>query len=114
MNQRPATIYDQPLAGLLPDPEGPRFYGNVDNRLEVNLGHAQHHVAVAVPTELFTFMLEVAKVPVETRVSLAIDHVGGYYLFSLFTGDALYDLWVYTQNSLPPWLLSQTYRLIRR
>lgn len=109
---RPVALFDSPLAALVPDPQGARMYGNVDNRMDVNLGVRHYLVAVAVPTELFTFMLEVARVPVETRVHIAIDAVDGFFVFSLLAGDSLYDMWVYSEKSLPAWILNRGYQLV--
>lgn len=105
-----ATVFDKPQAVLLPDPFGPRFYANIDNRLDVAVGRG-HVVAVAVPTELFTFLKEVAKVSPEVIVNLGLDRQGDRYVFSMLAGDSLFDLWSYSRKSLPAWILSRTHAL---
>lgn len=111
-------MFDKPFSPLLPDPEGARMYGNVSNRLEVNAFGRSRLMPVAVPTELFTYMREVAKVPVETEVSLVIDEDDSdpdntWYVFSLVVGAEFHDLWAYSQASLPKWLMNPAYALSR-
>lgn len=106
----PQTVFDSPFP-LQPDERGARFYGNVDNRLEVTDGDRHWHVAVAVPTELFTYMREVMKVPPEETVTLALDRDEDHYVFSALAGDTLHDLWSYSRASVPGWLLAPAYRL---
>jgi hypothetical protein len=108
--QQPVTVFDKPQAALLPDPIGPRFYANIDNRLDVGVGRG-HVVAVAVPTELFTFLKEVANVPSELPVSLGITKDGDRYVFFMIAGDSLFDLWSYSRKSLPAWLLDRSYAI---
>ena len=108
----PAPVFNSPPFRLLPDSAGPRWYANVDNRLEISTDHGSYHVAVAVPAELFTLMLQVFKIAPEQDVSLAIDQEGERYIFSLmFAGEELRDLWSYSRGSLPAWILSEEYRL---
>lgn len=111
---RPQTVYDAPQYKFLPDPHGRRFYANVDNRLDVTMGSREYSVAVAVPTELFTYLREVAKVGRRSTVLLAIDQVGEggeHFVYSMLCGDKLHDLWVYSKASLPQWMLDPKYQL---
>lgn len=111
---RPATVYDTPQYQLLPDAQGARFYANVDNRLEVTMRGKSFMVAVAVPTELFTYMREVARVGPRSSVLLAIDQVGAegdFFLYSMMCGDKLHDLWVYTAAGFPAWMRDPAYHL---
>lgn len=108
----PPVLFDSPFP-LLPDSAGARFYANVDNRLEVATARDAWTIPVAVPTELFTFMREVAKVPPEETVTLGLDETedGEHYVFSMLAGDNLYDLWHWSRRSIPGWLLSRDHRL---
>lgn len=106
----PVTVFDKPQAVLLPDPFGPRLYANIDNRLDVNVGRG-HAVAVAVPTELFTFLKEVAHVPPEIPVNLGITSEGERYVFFMIAGDSLFDLWSYSRKSLPAWLTDRSFAI---
>lgn len=112
----PHLTFPRPQFALLPDSKGPRWYANVDNQMEVCAGGETFHVAVAVPTGLFTFFKDVLQLPPEVDVSLALDEEGDdehrRYVFSLFYGDnELRDLWSYSRGSLPAWILSEKYRL---
>lgn len=100
----PVTIFDSPPCNLQPDVSGPRWYANVDNRLEVNIGGRPYTIAIAVPTELFTFLKEVAKVSPEEDVTLSLDKIDGRYVFAALAGDSLHDLWYYSDASLPRWI----------
>lgn len=110
-------VFDRPQWNLLPDPIGVRDYANVSNRMEVALCSGTHHVAVAVPTGLFTLMRDVFKVDTGTPVTLSIEEVDGSrgdprFVFSMLAGDDnLYDLWDYSEGSLPRWLLDGSYRV---
>jgi len=95
------TVFETPQAHLLPDPEGPRRYGNVDNLVDVAIGGRVRQVPIAVPTFLFTFMRDVAKIDRQTDVTLALDRMGDRFVFSLLAGDDLYDLWDYSYKGLP-------------
>ena len=109
----PRTVFDKPQAALLPDPAGARDYANISNIVDFADGGRTWAVCVAVPTELFTFMKEVAKIPPEDAVTLSIDRVDpDWYVFSLLRGEDLYDLWHYSNMSLPAWLLDREYRHI--
>lgn len=107
---RPTTVFDTPQAKLFPDDEGVRQYGNISNRMEVVDGDRVFYVAVAVPTFLFSFMAEVAKVPQDVQGTLSLEQIDEFYVFSLLVGDTLYDLWPYTRNSRPAWVFSRDYR----
>jgi hypothetical protein len=101
MSHGPLT-YDAPQVDLLPD-VGERRYGNVDNLVEVAFHLCDpFFVPIAIPTWLFSFMREVANVPRDAEVSLALDQVGERFVFSMLAGDQLYDLWDYSYGSLPP------------
>lgn len=104
------TLFDQPTIKLLPDETGPRFYANVDNRIEVVRGRDTYRVAVAVPTEFFTLMKEVCDITPDEEVTLAIDQDGEHYVFSLLAGQRLFDLWRYSERSLPVWITDRAYR----
>lgn len=101
------TLFETPQATLLPDPTGPRWYANIDNRLEVNAGGKPFHVAVAVPTMLFSLMADTMRVDRDTECTLAIDLVGERYVLSLLAGDDLFDLWHYSKGSIPLWILDR-------
>ena len=114
MRNHPATVFDRAQWKLLPDPKGPREYANVSNVLEIVSGRAVIRVAVAVPTELFTFLREVAKSDPAHPVRLALDLVGPWYVFSVFIAgedDKLIDLWAYAARGLPEWMLMREYQL---
>lgn len=71
-----------------------------------------YHVAVEVPTGLFTLMKDVFKVPRDAEVSLSIDEVTSAparYVFSITWGGQIRDLWEYTK--LPAWLRATEYQL---
>ena len=107
------TTFAKPQFKLLPDLQGHRPYANVDNLLEVSRGSYVHYVALAVPTGLFTLMKDVLKVSPDEKVSLSLDHLSeeGRWVFSLMRGeDKLYDLWSYSENSVPPWVFSDDYK----
>lgn len=105
MHQLPSTVFERPQAHLLPDTSGGRWYGNVSNLMEVAGDGFSFGVHVAVPTVLFTYMQEVAKVPPEVSVTLAIDRQGDWWVFSLLAGEDLHDLWAYSDGSIPAWIL---------
>lgn len=122
MNLPIPPVFPTPQFSLLPDFKGVRPYGNVDNRMEVHIGVDLYHVALAVPSGLFTLMKTVFKVPPEETVNLllmedtASDAVTGdavsTYTFSLMYGeDHVYDLWAYSEGSLPRWLTSPEHRV---
>lgn len=110
---RPVTLFPSPEWPLLPDPEGPRFYANVDNRLEVIAQDGStHEVALAVPTAWFTLARDVLNVTREESVSLAIEYHTRWFIFSALTDtNRLFDLWAYTAGNLPSWLSEEPYRL---
>lgn len=86
----------------------------MSNVLEMTRGRLLARMAVAVPTDLFTLMAQVLKVPVEASAALAIDMVGDWYVFSLHViGDteSLHDLWAYPAKGLPAWMLDPSYHL---
>lgn len=76
-------------------------------------------VAVAVPTGLFTLMRGALSVHPSDSVTLAMDldeHVDEgadpYYVFSMMVGtDQLFDLWTYSEASLPQWIRNPVYRI---
>lgn len=107
---RPSTVFDKPQADLVPDRQGHRWYGNVDNLLQITRGGREHSVYVAVPTMLFPLMKEALRIAPDEAVTLSVDQLGEYYVFSLLAGDRLFDLWCYSEKGLPPWLLSRDYR----
>lgn len=109
-----ATVFDRPQWTLLPDPKGPRSYANVNNVLEIVRGRSSVRVAVVVPTELFTLMREVFKVPPTSACSLSLDQVGTHFVFSLLADGeqpSLYDLWTYSAKSLPEWMLDRSFHM---
>ena len=110
---RPPTLFPKPEWPLLPDPEGPRPYANVDNRLEVISRYGEtYEVALAVPTAFFTLMRDTLKITPEERVTLAVEFEDRGYLFSALTDtDRLFDLWYYTPSMLPAWLKDPAYTL---
>lgn len=92
------------------------MYGNVSNRMEVSRRNRSFHVAVAVPTPLFTLMREVLKVPLDLTASLSLDLSDSFYLLSLSVGRGgdisnLYDLWAYTEKALPSWVENRDYHI---
>lgn len=111
----PATIFESPKWNLVPDPKGARTYGIVTNALEVAGSTRSYQVALAVPTELFTFLRDVAKATPEDKAALSLDFCGQWRLFSVYVygprGDKLFDLWAYTESQLPAWILDRQYRL---
>lgn len=111
----PPTLFRRPEWLLLPDPEGPRLYANVDNRLEiVDAKGRAHEVALAVPTAFFTLARDVLKITREEHVTLAIEPIYKSYVFSALTDtDRLFDLWSYTPSKLPDWMREDAYRLGR-
>lgn len=109
-----ATVFDRPQWTLLPDPKGPRVYGNVSNVLEIVRGRSSVRVAIAVPSEIFTLMREVLKVPPSAACSLSLDQVDNHFVFSLLAEVeplALYDLWTYSSKSLPDWMLDRSFHM---
>jgi hypothetical protein len=115
MKKRTKTAFDTPQWRLLPDRKGPRYYGNVDNVLEVtNCGKTVGRYPVAVPTALFTYLAEVIKAPVHATVHLAADRVADGYVFSVFVQsrgyESLHDLWVYRR--LPDWVADSRFALL--
>lgn len=114
------TVFAQPQYKLIPDPEGARHYANVDNAMHVTLAdsHYSFKVAVVVPTGMFTLMKEAFKIPVGSKMYLAIDEFKedkrnstSTFLFSLQDDERLYDLWAYTEKTLPSWIMDEKYRL---
>ena len=94
------------------------MYANVDNKLELATSSGISHVAVAVPTGLFTLMKDVFRVPVDVTVNLAIDEIvdergdrDSTFVFSIIWGNEIRDLWAYSRGSLPAWLTAREYRL---
>lgn len=106
----PSTVFDKPQADLVPDRQGRRWYGNVDNLMQINAQGRKFDVFVAVPTMLFPLMKEALQIPPEEPVTLAIDQIDEYYVFSLLGGDRLFDLWHYSQKGIPGWILHRDYR----
>lgn len=107
------TVFQRPPYSLLPDPKGVRMYANVSNRMEIARGDRAHHVAVAVPTGLFSFLREVVKAPIDEVFYLAMDEVGDRYFLSLVSEseDRIYDLCSYSKGSVPAWIFASEYRL---
>jgi hypothetical protein len=104
-------VFDSPQWSLVPDLTGARFYANVDNRLEITNGRTSFHVALAVPTQLFTYMLNIG-VKQEDTVQLALDWIEGYPVFSMvISGENLHDLWVFPRNGEPDWIYDLKYRV---
>lgn len=112
-HQRPSTLFVKPEWKLLPDPEGPRLYANVDNRLEVILKNRDaYYVALAIPTAWFTLARDELKIEPGEQVMLSVEFVERWYMFSALTDtNRLFDLWVYTQGALPDWIVEEPYRL---
>ncbi len=98
------TAFEAPQWAILPDPRGAQRYANVDNLMEMNIGGAVYHLAIAVPSELFTFLREVVRADRYDTVTLAIDKIGERYAFSILVADQLFDLWTYSDRSLPAWM----------
>lgn len=103
-------LFQTPQFRLLPDPQGHRLYANVDNLLEIATQEGLATAPVQVPASLFVLMKDVLRVKPESSVSLAVDEVEQgedvRYVFSLLVDDQqIYDLWDYSPNSLPAWLL---------
>lgn len=111
----PRTVFDKPQATLLPDSKGARMYANVSNTLEVTQGSYSWAVAVAVPSMLFTFFKDVARVTPEQQVTLSLDLEGTYFLFSaMVMGEGrtdLIDLWAYPAKAAPAWILDPDYAI---
>jgi hypothetical protein len=111
---RQPTVFDQPLK-VLPDNAGPRWYGNVDNRVEVvDARNHKFFVCIEVPTELFSFFREVGKIDSTVDIHLSLDEVEikGRWLFSAYGGKYdLYDLWSYSPRSLPQFFLDPERRI---
>lgn len=103
-------LFQTPQFRLLPDQQGHRRYANVDNLLEFATRDEIATAPVQVPASLFVLMKDVLRIKPESSVSLAVDEVEHdeevRYVFSLFVDDRdVYDLWDYSPNSLPAWLL---------
>lgn len=99
----PQTAFDAPQFPLIPD-EAPRYYANVDNRLQmVFLDGRIFTRPVVVHTSLFTMMRDVFKVPVEDEVTLYVSEVTPErYAFGMMWGEEEFvDLWPYTKGTLP-------------
>ncbi len=104
---RPSTTFDKPQFNLTRD-SCARMYANVSNELAVLSEHkGTRHVAVVVPTMLFTFMREVFNVPVTDEVTLYLAPQDEYFVFGIAWGtgdDNICDLWSYTGTNLPNFL----------
>lgn len=113
MRSYPVTVFDRPQWKLLPDPKGPRVYGNVSNELEIARRGRTHKVALAVPAELFTVMREVLRVDTASSVTLSLDLLDGWFVFSALESgaaeDTLHDLWAIPESSLPGWMLDSAF-----
>lgn len=112
----PATVFDKPQWPLKPDTQGPRMYANVSNRLTITLGKSKgYDVAVQVPTELFTFLLQGHKVAPGSHVQLFMDSDGTWTLFGAEIESEgrmeLLDLWAYPGRNIPAWMLAPEFRL---
>ena len=105
------TIFDQPQAQLLPDSLGARYYANVSNALEVAIGSRVYAVPLAIPSELFTLFREVCKFNKDVEITLALDLIDERYIFSATQGASIFDLWSYSERSLPGWITNSAYRL---
>lgn len=106
-----APLFDTPQAPLVPDRRGHRFYGNVDNAMVVCGVGEPYIVHVAVPTMLFPLMKEVLNIPPESEAVLGLDCIDDWYIFSLMSGDRLFDLWRYPSKKVPKWIKSRNYRV---
>lgn len=115
------TIFPVPQWSLKPDSFGVRPYGNVNNSLEVVTREGSHHVALAVPTGLFTLMRFLG-VPREEEVKLLLveeieldaitkEQRTFYVLSILFGEDGLYDLFRYTSSTVPKWVFDDEYKV---
>lgn len=102
---RPNTTFEQPQWPLRADPQGARFYANVDNRIARRYANGrQKEVPVVVPTAFFTMMREVFKVDPTEEVLLYLVPDEQYYVFGMAWGEKatnVADLWYYTANGLP-------------
>lgn len=104
-------MFDQPQARLVPDSAGARFYANVNNALEVAIGNRIHAVPLAVPTELFTLFRGVCRFNKDVEITLALDLIDERFIFSATQGATIFDLWTYSELSLPGWIMNPAYRL---
>lgn len=113
------TVFPAPQWPLYPDQFGVRKYGICSNELAVVTNQGTHHVAVAVPTGLFTFA-RAMEIPLEAEVKLLlmeeseVDTITGeeksIYIFSMLYGEeGLFDLWQYTRGSVPSWVFNPDY-----
>lgn len=104
-------VFDTPQAPLVPDRRGHRFYGNVDNAMSVGGVGSPYVVHVAVPTMLFPLMKEVLNIHPESEALLGLDLMDNWYVFSVLSGNRLFDLWRYPSKKVPEWILSREYRV---
>lgn len=95
--------FDTPQWSLAPDTNGPRWYANVSNELEVSFEGRELTIPIAVPTALFTFMDEVLHVSQLDSVKLYLDFQDGFWLFGVEQagGEAITDLWRYSRDNPP-------------
>lgn len=114
------TVFPVPQFPLKPDEFGVRHYANVCNKMEVVASGGTYHVALAVPTGLFTVMKEVMKIPPGEEVKLLLiedsevdavtDEEKQFYVFSLLYGEnGLFDLWQYSPGTVPRWVFDPSY-----
>lgn len=107
-------MFPSPQFLLQPDNIGERRYGNVQNRMVVSPVHRpEFAVLVAVPTGLFTIMRDVIRAKPEITYSLTLDGNGDRFILSVVPhGESdFWDLWDYSERSLPSWILNSAYRL---
>lgn len=91
---------------LVPDTEW-RMYANVDNRLTLESPTAvMGEPFIVVPTELFTLMKDVLKIPARDSVTLFMPVNRAYATFGLYhvNQDKEYALWFYSRATLPAFL----------
>lgn len=109
------AVFPAPQFPLRPDSFGSRFYANTSNTLSVETQSGVHHVALAIPTGLFTLM-RFLDVSVDETVQLGIaleerDEDVRYVFYMLIGEDRLFDLWEYSSGSVPGWIFDPQYRV---
>jgi hypothetical protein len=102
---RPATAFDSPQFGLVPDTEV-RMYGNVSNDLVIEgEDYSERENPVVIPTSLFLMMKDIMKVDPTAPAFLYLAKDADLYVLGVAWSDVDFcDLWTYTDKTLPHFL----------
>lgn len=101
------TLYDKPEFKLKPDRVF-RTYANVENSLELPNGKA---VTIQIPARIFT-ITRFLGIRYGEQAKVYLDLIDGKYVFGISLQedeDTCWDLWTYTEKSLPPFIRSAIY-----